>query len=289
MASIVRIKRSAVQGKAPTTSEILAGELALNTRDGKLFSSDGATVFEIGANVHSLSVGSGGLAIANGSITFPTSDGNDGQVLTTNGSGQLTFSDVSQDENSQFSRFEYKPTTTGTALSGNDRNGRSLSYSPNNLSVYLNGINLSANSDYIATDSSSVVLTEAYAANDLISIYSYNPVTNFVSSTASQTANTKVSSSASEVVVDSFAVASYRSAKYMVQVDNTDHLNQFQTSEVLLVHNGSATFITEYGQIATSSVIATVDSDINSGMVRLKVTPTVTNSNIKITRLAVIV
>jgi len=56
MASIVKIKRSSVQGKAPTVSDIQSGELALNTRDGKLFSSDGSGVFEVGANLSSLSV-----------------------------------------------------------------------------------------------------------------------------------------------------------------------------------------------------------------------------------------
>jgi len=56
MASVVKIKRSSVQGKAPTNSDITAGELALNTRDGKLFSSDGSVVFEIGANTTNLNV-----------------------------------------------------------------------------------------------------------------------------------------------------------------------------------------------------------------------------------------
>lgn len=93
MASIIKIKRSSVQGKSPNTSVISSGELALNTRDGKLFSSDGSSVFEIGANLHSLSVGTGGFSIANGAITFPTSDGSAGQVLKTDGSGNLSFSD----------------------------------------------------------------------------------------------------------------------------------------------------------------------------------------------------
>ena len=97
MASIVKIKRSSVQGKKPTTSEITGGELALNTRDGKLFSSDGSAVFEIGANVHSLSVGTGGIKFANGTFTMPTTDGAADQVLTTDGSGNLTFAGVTAD------------------------------------------------------------------------------------------------------------------------------------------------------------------------------------------------
>jgi hypothetical protein len=95
MASVVKIKRSSVQGKRPTTSEITGGELALNTRDGKLFSSDGSSVFEVGANVHSLSVGTGGINFANGTFTMPTSDGSSGQFLKTDGSGTLTFASES--------------------------------------------------------------------------------------------------------------------------------------------------------------------------------------------------
>ena len=91
MASVVKIKRSSVQGKAPTTSDLEQGEIALNTRDKKLFSSDGSAVFEIGSNVHSISVGTGGLVIANGAITFPTSDGSADQALVTDGSGNLSF------------------------------------------------------------------------------------------------------------------------------------------------------------------------------------------------------
>lgn len=37
MASTIKLKRSAVAGKAPTTSDLALGELALNTYDGKLY------------------------------------------------------------------------------------------------------------------------------------------------------------------------------------------------------------------------------------------------------------
>ena len=57
MASIVKIKRSSVQGKAPTTGNLETGELALNLRDQKLFSSNGTVVFEVGSNVHSIHTG----------------------------------------------------------------------------------------------------------------------------------------------------------------------------------------------------------------------------------------
>jgi hypothetical protein len=53
MANTVRIKRSAVSGKVPLTTDLQLGELAVNTYDGKLYTKkdDGtATVVEIGVN-----------------------------------------------------------------------------------------------------------------------------------------------------------------------------------------------------------------------------------------------
>ena len=90
MASIVKIKRSSVQGKAPQVADLQSGELALNTRDGKLFSSDGSSIFEIGANTSSATINI--LTIGNTyPYTLPRVDGDAGQVLTTDGAGNITF------------------------------------------------------------------------------------------------------------------------------------------------------------------------------------------------------
>ena len=54
MASKIKIKRSSVAGRTPTTSDIDVGELAINTKDQKLFSSNGTAVFQIGASTSGL-------------------------------------------------------------------------------------------------------------------------------------------------------------------------------------------------------------------------------------------
>ena len=51
MANKFQIKRTSVTGRVATTSTIDVGELALNITDGKMFSSNGTVIFEIGANV----------------------------------------------------------------------------------------------------------------------------------------------------------------------------------------------------------------------------------------------
>lgn len=57
MASVVKIKRSSIQGKAPSVGNLETGELALNLRDQKLFSSNGTAIFEVGSNVSSIDTG----------------------------------------------------------------------------------------------------------------------------------------------------------------------------------------------------------------------------------------
>jgi len=91
MASVVKIKRTSVKGKVPTLSNITAGELALNIRDGRAYSANATHTFELGSNPHNLTVGSGGFQIANGNLTFPNADGSAGHFLKTDGSGTLSF------------------------------------------------------------------------------------------------------------------------------------------------------------------------------------------------------
>jgi hypothetical protein len=80
MANTIKIKRSAVEGKVPTTGDLDLGELALNTYDGKLYTKkdDGtASVVELSAT----RVGSGATGLRN--ITTSTIDptgGSDGDI-----------------------------------------------------------------------------------------------------------------------------------------------------------------------------------------------------------------
>ena len=88
MANKFQLKRTAVSSRTPNTTNsannryIDVGELALNTTDGKLFSSNGTVYFEIGANLQNLTVTSNttlNSLVANGTV------GANGEVLVSNG------------------------------------------------------------------------------------------------------------------------------------------------------------------------------------------------------------
>jgi len=82
-------------------------------------------------------------------------------------------------------------------------------------------------------------------------------------------ATTTSISSTSVTTVDEFAYGTYRAAKYLVQITQG---SDYQVSEVLLIHNGTTTSITEYGVIETGSSLATVTADISGSNARLRVT-----------------
>ena len=49
MANIVKVKRSNVAGKVPTTTEITGGELGVNMADKKIFINNGANIEQVGS------------------------------------------------------------------------------------------------------------------------------------------------------------------------------------------------------------------------------------------------
>ena len=83
--------------------------------------------------------------------------------------------------------------------------------------------------------------------------------------------------STSQTAIDTFPAATYRSAKYQVQITRG---SEYHITEVYLVHDGTSSYGTEYATIKTGSQLATFDSDINSGNVRLLATPTSSSSTV---------
>ena len=73
----------------------------------------------------------------------------------------------------------------------------------------------------------------------------------------------------SATAVDTFAFATYRSAKYLVQITQGSN---YQVSEILVLHNGTQTTMTEYAVLESGSALGTFTSDISSPDCRLIVT-----------------
>ena len=83
--------------------------------------------------------------------------------------------------------------------------------------------------------------------------------------------------SSSATVIDSFVAATYRSAKYNIQV--TDATNsRYEIVEANITHDGSSAYVSTFGRTTNySEDLVTLTADINSGSVRLL--GTISNSN----------
>ena len=88
---------------------------------------------------------------------------------------------------------------------------------------------------------------------------------------------TATTTTTSQTAVDTFAAATYRSVKYQIQITRG---SEYHITEVFIVHDGTTSYGTEYATIKTGSLLASFDTDINSGNVRLLATPTTSSSTV---------
>jgi hypothetical protein len=140
MANIVKIKRSAVASKIPTTTDLELGELAINTFDGKLFTrkDDGtASIIEIGS-------GGGGITYSLKTANYTAKDKDGILANTTAGSFTVTLP---------------ASPAIGASVVINDA---ADSFGTNNLIVARNGSTIETIADNLILDLSSVSVSFIY-------------------------------------------------------------------------------------------------------------------------------
>ena len=266
MATVIQFKRSSTQNDVPVVSDLALGEVAINTYHGRMYTekNDGsAAIVEIGSNPASLTI--------NDAITFPTSDGSANQVLQTNGSGTLSFATLG---GSGVSIFKYTITSNTTSITGNDDDSNSLSYTVGSEQVFLNGVKLvDGGTDYTATNSTTITLAQNAINGDVVEV---------VAVTAAQlvqgffTQSTFSATTANQVLSQN-AVAN-TGIKYVI---NATHASAgTHAAEVLLINDGSNAYFVQYGDVFSNSSLFSLSADVNSGNMRLLVTPANTNTTI---------
>jgi hypothetical protein len=84
--------------------------------------------------------------------------------------------------------------------------------------------------------------------------------------------------------IDSIDATVYRSAKYVIQCT---HGTDFQTIEILLMHDGTNVYITRYGLMFTNDELATFTADLDGDTIFLDAVATYPNTMFKFTRTVV--
>jgi len=212
---------SAVNSNSTNINAVNANETNIN-----LVATNNTNVTNVGTNIASINTAATNLADINAfaniylgpSATAPTLDP-DGSALDL---GDLYFDTVSNTMkvyssggwiaagsavNGTSNRFEYTATASQTTFTGADSNSAVLAYDAGFVDVYLNGIKL-ANSDYTASNGTSVVLGTGAAVNDILMIVAFGTfsLANF-SITAANDVPAALGTAGQALVVNSGATA----------------------------------------------------------------------------------
>jgi hypothetical protein len=255
MATVIQFKRSSTQNAVPATSDLSLGEIAVNTYHGRFYTekNDGsAAIVEVGSNPSSLTI--------NDALVFPTADGSSGQLLSTDGSGNLDFVDAASSALTQF--YYTVSSSTQTVFSGSDDNSNTLSYTAGLEGVYLNGIKLVSGSDYVTTSTTVITLQANAVSGDILQVVAQTSVSNLVQGFFS---NTSLTATTADQVLSSNSVAN-KTIKYVI-VGKHASLGTHAT-EVLLINDGSNAHFVQYGDAFSASSLFSLSSDINSGNMR---------------------
>ena len=87
----------------------------------------------------------------------------------------------------------------------------------------------------------------------------------------------------SAVAIDTFSTATYRSAKYIVSVSNT-YTGLYQTTEALVIHNGTSAFIQESSVVSTSGygLMMNFDAVVVAGNVQFQATGVANTNTVRV-------
>lgn len=321
--STIKLKRSAVAGKVPTTASLALGEVALNTYDGKLYIKKDVGGVE---SIVSFAGAAGASSAAESTVYLDTGTG-DGTTATftmsvtpaaeqnifvyLNGVLQhtseysylgpiLTFTTAPELDDEievriiatlsaavsirDYKNFLYTFATSQQTFTGADDNGDVLAYDVGKVEVYANGIRLVNGDDYTATGGTSIVLQQPITSG-IVEIVSLARAA-FLDRDALNPVESALTTTDVNQVADAFLATTYRTAKYLVQMSTS---TAFHSTEVLLIHDGTTVYMTEFGTIYSGSSLGTIDGDIVGGEVRLLVSPANVDTTVKAQRLTVAV
>ena len=124
------------------------------------------------------------------------------------------------------------------------------------------------------------MFTSNVISGDVVQVVAQIPALSVIEASS----NSQTTSTTANNIVDSFAKATYRSAKYYVQITAG---SDYHITEVLLLHDGSQVYVTEYGTVYSNTSLGNVSANINSSNVNLLVAPTNSSSVIKTKRIMI--
>jgi hypothetical protein len=221
----------------------------------------------------SVTTGGANLNLVGSDSTTDTVKFASGTNVTVSRTDANTITISSTDTNTTYTQ-NFSSTTGGTNLNlvGSD--------STTDTVKFANGTGVTV--AYTDADTATISIGQSVATTDAVTFGSVNIDSRSVLDTATLT----TSATTADQVLDSFSASTYRTAKYIISITSgTD----YQSVEMLIVHNGTTASQTTYADVATNVNLATFSVDISGGNVRLLTTPVNAVTVYKVTRTAIVV
>jgi hypothetical protein len=263
-------------GAATGTSLVLSGDLTVNGTTTTINST------EITVDDKNLTLGS---------VATPTDAGADGGGLTLKGTTDKTFSWV--DATDAWTSSEHLDLASGKVLKVNGTQVLSATEYTGNAATVTNGVYTTSKISALAATSSSElaeVISDETGTGALVFANTPTLVTPVLGAATATTiafgdaliGSNLATAGTSATNVDAWAVATYSSAKYIVQMKKGDDI---EVLEVLVtVDANNNVYLTEYANIISNVSLGTTDAVYSGGNVVLQVTAAANDTSVKISK-----
>jgi len=263
-------------GAATGTSLVLSGDLTVNGTTTTINST------EITVDDKNLTLGS---------VATPTDAGADGGGLTLKGTTDKTFSWI--DATDSWTSSEHLDLASGKVLKVNGTQVLSATEYTGNAATVTNGVYTTSKISALAATSSSElagVISDETGTGALVFANTPTLVTPVLgAATATSIALTDAllgtataTAGTSATTIDSWAVATYSSAKYIVQMKKGTDI---EVIELLVTVDGSNNvYLTEYADVISNTQLGTTDAVYSGGNVLLQVTGAAADTVVKVNK-----
>jgi hypothetical protein len=159
-------------------------------------------------------------------------------------------------------------------------------YFQNNLTI-IGNLNVSGNIIFNGIATGDVLPPgSGYGLGNTTAYWSLYANTIYISNTSATISNTYSYVSTANAIIDRFAIATYRSAEYLIQASNS---TAYQVSKVLVVHDGTTAYATEYAIVNSAAQMLTLGVTRNNANVELWSIPSSSAVVVKFTRTNLVV
>ena len=226
-----------------------------------------------------------GFGVSWANTAAPAAAGSDGQLQYNNngsfgGATDLHYDDVNNrigiGTTNPTAKLEINIGTATTALDIQGSAGQLFSVTNNLTSGSIFSVNDVSGIPSIDVDADGTIQLAPLGASEYVGVGLTNPSSKLhvngniaIDQTTVVGSATSSLSTVSQTAIHSAPISIYRSVEYTIQA--TEGTN-FHVTKILAIHDGSSTYSSEYGTVFSNSSVATFDTDISGGNLRLLAT-----------------